>query len=131
MKNRHKGVRKLDGSPHNGWRCCRYSRADNKTSVPIEFRGLSSMFGTVRKYGSGWIGQVILIGWKCSATLTVKLNYAPNKKRTVLSTTVVTRKCVVLVAVGERHESLQRRLPRNEVAGCLSKIACRCRHSKS
>ena len=32
-----------------------------------------------RKYGSGWIEQVILIGWKCSATLTVKLNYMPNK----------------------------------------------------
>ena len=44
-----------------------------------EIRGLSSIFGAARKYGSGWIGQVILIGWKCSATLTVKLNYAPNK----------------------------------------------------
>ena len=44
-----------------------------------EFRGLSSIFGAARKYGSGWIGQVILIGWKCSATLTVKLNYVPNK----------------------------------------------------
>ena len=40
---------------------------------------ISSIFGPARKYGSGWIGQVILIGWKCSATLTVKLNYAPNK----------------------------------------------------
>ena len=44
-----------------------------------EFRGFSSIFSAARKYGSGWIGQVILIGWKCSATLTVKLNYAPNK----------------------------------------------------
>ena len=44
-----------------------------------EIRGLSSIFGAARKYGSGWIGQVILIGGKCSATLTVKLNYAPNK----------------------------------------------------
>ena len=44
-----------------------------------EFHRLSSIFGAVRKYGSGWIGQAILIGWKCSATLTVKLNYAPNK----------------------------------------------------
>ena len=44
-----------------------------------EFRGLSSIFGAARKYGSCWIGQVILIRWKCSATLTVKLNYAPNK----------------------------------------------------
>ena len=44
-----------------------------------EIRGLSSIFGAARKYGSGWIGQAILIGWKCSATLTVKLNYAPNK----------------------------------------------------
>ena len=44
-----------------------------------EFRGLSSVFGAARKYGSGWIGQVILIGWKGSATLMVKLNYTPNK----------------------------------------------------
>ena len=44
-----------------------------------EFRGLSSNFGAARKYCSGWIGELILIGWKCSATLTVKLNYAPNK----------------------------------------------------
>ena len=43
-----------------------------------EIRGLSSIFGAARKYGSGWIGRVILIGWKCSATLTVKLNYVPN-----------------------------------------------------
>ena len=48
-------------------------------------RGLSSIFGAARKYGSGWIGQVILIGWKYSVTLTVKLNYAPNKKYKVLS----------------------------------------------
>ena len=47
-----------------------------------EIRGLSSIFGAARKYGSGWIGQVILIEWKCSATLTVKLNYAPNKNST-------------------------------------------------
>ena len=52
-----------------------------------EIRGLSSIFGAARKYGSGWIGQVILIGWKCSATLTVTLNYAPNKKYEFLSTT--------------------------------------------
>ena len=51
------------------------------------FRGLSSIFGSARNYGLGWIGQVILIGWKCSATLTVKLNYAPNKKYEVLSAT--------------------------------------------
>ena len=44
-----------------------------------EFRVLSSIFGGARKYGSGYIGQVILIGWKCSVTLTVKLSYAPNK----------------------------------------------------
>ena len=43
---------------------------------------------------------------------------------------VVAHKCMVLV-VGERHESLQRMLPRNEVAGCLSGFARRCRHSKS
>ena len=29
---------------------------------------------------------------------------------------IVTHKCVVLVIVGERHESLQIMLPRNEVA---------------
>ena len=52
-----------------------------------EIRGLSSIFGAARKYGSGWIGQVILIVWKCSATLTVKLNYAPNKKSKFLSAT--------------------------------------------
>ena len=39
------------------------------------------------------------------------------------------KKIVVLVVVGERHESLQRRLPRNEVAGYLSEIARRCGHS--
>ena len=44
-----------------------------------EINGLSSIFGAARKYGSGCIEQVILIGWKCSATLTVKSNYAPNK----------------------------------------------------
>ena len=44
-----------------------------------EFRGISSIFGAAWKYGSGWIGQVILIGWKCSATPAVKLNYALNK----------------------------------------------------
>ena len=44
-----------------------------------EIRRLSSVFGAARKYSSGWIGQVILIVWKCSVTLTVKLNYAPNK----------------------------------------------------
>ena len=44
-----------------------------------KIRGLSSIFGAARKYGSGWIRQIILIGWKCSATLTVKLNYVPNK----------------------------------------------------
>ena len=44
-----------------------------------EIRGLSSIFDAARKYDSGLIGQVILIGWKCSETLTVKLNYVPNK----------------------------------------------------
>ena len=39
---------------------------------------------------------------------------------------VVTYKCVVLVAVGERHENVLIMLPRNELAGCLSKIARRC-----
>ena len=29
---------------------------------------------------------------------------------------------MVLVAVGERHEGLQTRLPRNEVAGCLIEL---------
>ena len=38
---------------------------------------------------------------------------------------------MVLVAVGERHEGLLKRLSRNEVAGCLSGITRRCRHSKS
>ena len=54
-----------------------------------EIRGLSSIFGAARKYGSGWIGQVILIGWKCSATLTVKLNYAPNKNSSFLSANIL------------------------------------------
>ena len=39
---------------------------------------------------------------------------------------VVTYNCVVLVVVGERHESLQKMLPRNEVAGYLSEITRRC-----
>ena len=39
---------------------------------------------------------------------------------------VVTHKCVVLVAVGEWHESLQIMLPRNEVGGCLSGIVRCC-----
>ena len=54
-----------------------------------EIRGLSSIFGAARKYDSGWLGQVILIGRKWSATLTVKLNYAPNKKSKFLSATGV------------------------------------------
>ena len=41
---------------------------------------------------------------------------------------VVAHKCVVLVAVGEWHESLQIMLPWNELLGCLSGIACCCRH---
>ena len=41
------------------------------------------------KYGSGWIGQANLIGCKCSATLTVKLNYAPNKNFNFLSATYI------------------------------------------
>ena len=44
---------------------------------------------------------------------------------------VVTHKCVVLVVVGEGHESLRIMLPRNAVAGCLSRIERRCRHCKS
>ena len=44
---------------------------------------------------------------------------------------VATHKCVALLVVGERHESLQKMLPRNEVAGCLSVIARRGRHSES
>ena len=52
-----------------------------------EIRGLSSIFSAARKYDLGWIGQVILIGWKCSATLTVKLNYVPNKNFNFLSAT--------------------------------------------
>ena len=43
---------------------------------------------------------------------------------------VVTHKCVVLVVVGERHESLQKMLPMNEVGGCLSESTRRCRHSQ-
>ena len=42
---------------------------------------------------------------------------------------VVTHECVVLFAMGEKHESLQKMLPRNEGAGCLSVIARRSRHS--
>ncbi len=44
---------------------------------------------------------------------------------------VVCPKCVILVAVGETHEGPQKRLSRNEVAGCLSVIMRRCRYSKS
>ena len=36
---------------------------------------------------------------------------------------VVTHECVVLVVVGEKHESHQKMLPRNEVAGCLSELS--------
>ena len=42
---------------------------------------------------------------------------------------VVTHECVVLVIVTERHESLLKMLPRDEVAGCLSEIACCSKHS--
>ena len=44
-----------------------------------QIHGISSIFGAARKYGPCWIGQVILIGCKCSVTLTVKLNYEQNK----------------------------------------------------
>ena len=43
---------------------------------------------------------------------------------------VVTHKCVVLIVVGEWHESLQIMLPRNEVARCLSGIVHCYQHSK-
>ena len=33
---------------------------------------------------------------------------------------VVTHECVVLVVIREKHERLQKMLPRDEVAGCLS-----------
>ena len=65
-----------------------------------EIRGLSSIFGAARKYGSGWIGQVILIGWKCSVTLTVKLNYAPNKKYKFLSATEAATRSLLVADVG-------------------------------
>ena len=39
-------------------------------------------------------------------------------------------KCGVMVTVGERHEGLQKRLSRNEVAECQSEIMRRCRYSK-
>ena len=61
-------------------------------------------------------------------------HYRPKQKSCLLfkdRNEVVTYKCVVLVALGERHESLQIMLPRNEVAGCLCVITCRCGHSKS
>ena len=57
----------------------RISEREREREREREIRGLSSIFGAARKYCSGWIGKVILIGEKCSATLTVKLNYAPNK----------------------------------------------------
>ena len=60
----------------------RISERERERERERRIHGLSSS-----KYGSGWIGQVILIGWKCSASLTVKLNYAPNKKYKFLSAT--------------------------------------------
>ena len=68
-----------------------------RISEESEFRGLSSIFGAARKYGSGWIGQVILIGWKCSATLTVKLNYAPNKNTSLFLLHITTTKLFSLI----------------------------------
>ena len=44
---------------------------------------------------------------------------------------VVAHGCVVLVIWGEKRECLQKMLPRDEVAGCLSEILHRSRHSQS
>ena len=41
-----------------------------------EIRGLSSIFSAARKYSSGWIGQVILIGWKCSVRAKQKFKFS-------------------------------------------------------
>ena len=46
----------------------------------------SSIFSAARKYGSDWIGQVILIGENVRR-LTVKLNYTPHKNFNFLSGT--------------------------------------------
>ena len=40
----------------------RISEREREREREREIRGLSSIFGAARKYGSGWIGQVILIG---------------------------------------------------------------------
>ena len=92
LKNRCKGVRKLDGSPHSVWCCYRYSRTDSKNVCSYwrflrkrVFRGLSSIFGTVRKDGSGWIGPVILIEWKYSA---IQIKLRAKQKYKVLSATL-------------------------------------------
>ena len=44
---------------------------------------------------------------------------------------VVVHECVVLVVWGEKRECLQKMLPRDEVARCLSGILRRSRHSLS
>ena len=62
----------------------------------------------------------------CVATVKANIELL-NKDRN----DVVSPKCMVLVAVGERHKGLQKRLSRNDVTECLSRIICRCRHSKS
>ena len=48
-------------------------------------RAFFNFCGAAMKYDSGWIEQVILIGWKFSSTLMVKLNYAPKKKKIQVS----------------------------------------------
>ena len=44
-------------------------------------------FYVARENGPGWIGWVILIGWKYATTITVKLIYAPNENTKFFSAT--------------------------------------------
>ena len=75
-----------------------------------EFRGVSLIFGAARKYGSGWIGQVILIGWKCSATLYIYIYIGSVSSLIQISLNIIDISCLHIFILLYWFYSIQREL---------------------
>ena len=63
------------------------ARSLRKLLSEWEIRGLSSIFGAARKYGSGRIEQVILIGWKMFGDSNGQIKLRAKQKVKFLSAT--------------------------------------------